>query len=184
MLSTSSRTLSQHTPSRAKLFQPIFPAYPRLSRTSALAAIHNPNLFSLLILIDPVITKSLWPDDPHPGLTHASFCWLLSVAEMDGPQGVRSTSLFQKKPFFSARDLSLLRVCVECGLYHSSSQPTIRLKIPSIYNSVIFDAERTSVEAFANMSRLDYRIKLRWIIPGIDNPEEYIDLDFVFSLGH
>ena len=40
------------------------------------------------------------------------------------------------------------------------------------------------VEVFANMSRLDYRIKLRWIIPGIDNPEEYIDLDFVFSLGH
>ena len=34
----------------------------------------------------------------------------------------------------------------------------------------MFDAERV----FANMLRLDRKVKLRWIVPGVDNPEEYV----------
>ena len=44
-----------------------------------------------------------------------------------------------------------------------------------IYESVVFDEDRTSAEVFANMSKLDPKIKLRWIVPGVDNPEEYVD---------
>ena len=48
-----------------------------------------------------------------------------------------------------------------------------------IYESVVFDAERTSAEVFANMSKLDRKVKLRWIVPGVDNPEEYV-VGFLF----
>jgi hypothetical protein len=50
-----------------------------------------------------------------------------------------------------------------------------------IYESIGFDAERTSAGVFANMSKLDRKIKLRWIVPGVDNPEEYV-MGFLFIL--
>jgi hypothetical protein len=50
-----------------------------------------------------------------------------------------------------------------------------------IYESVVFDADRTSAEVFANMSKLDRKVKLRWIVPGVDNPEEYVTgVSFLF----
>jgi hypothetical protein len=48
-----------------------------------------------------------------------------------------------------------------------------------IYESVVFDADRTSAEVFVNMSKLDRKVKLMWIVPGVDNPEEYI-VGFLF----
>ncbi|KAF8734669.1 hypothetical protein AX14_003179 [Amanita brunnescens Koide BX004] len=141
--------------------------------TNALAAIHNPNLFSSLILIDPVITKPRWPDDPPPPRSYTGQLSLSALSRRDGwSSRSEALALFQRNPFFASWDPSVLRVYVECGLYRSLSQPAIRLKMPPIYESVIFDSERTSAEVFAHMSRLDRRIKLRWIVPGIDNPEE------------
>ena len=159
---------------------------------SALAAIHKPNLFSSLILIDPVITKPRWPDDPPPPRSYTGQLSLSALSRRDGwssrylsayslstfltSRRSEALALFQRNPFFASWDPSVLRVYVECGLYRSLSQPAIRLKMPPIYESVIFDSERTSAEVFAHMSRLDRRIKLRWIVPGIDNPEECVDL--------
>ena len=51
-----------------------------------------------------------------------------------------------------------------------------------IHESIVFDAERTSAEVFANMSKLDRKVKLRWIVPGVDNPEEYV-ARFLFYVG-
>lgn len=46
--------------------------------------------------------------------------------------------------------------------------------MPPMHESIVFDDIHTSGEAFANISNLDSNIKLRWIVPGVDNPEEYV----------
>ncbi|KAF8697674.1 hypothetical protein AX14_001307 [Amanita brunnescens Koide BX004] len=142
--------------------------------TTALAAIHKPNLFSSLIAIDPVITKPLWPDEHSASRAHTRGLSLAALTRRDGwSSRSEALSLFQKSPFFSSWDPEVLRIYVECGLYETSSQPAVKLKMPPIYESVVFDAaESTPEEVFANMYRLDHRIKLRWIVPGVDNPQE------------
>ena len=51
-----------------------------------------------------------------------------------------------------------------------------------IYESVMFDVEHTSAEVSANMSKLDRKVKLRWIVPSVDNPEEYV-VRFLFYVS-
>jgi len=169
---------------------------------SALAALYNPHLFSSLILVDPVLTIPQWPGTPMPSFSH-----LLSLSALPRRNGWSSRyhhpslrhaipyshrhrsealKLFQKNPFFMSWDPSVLRVYVKCGLYAPPSAQTppeqsFKLKMPPIHESIVFDDTHTSCEAFANISNLDSRIRLRWIIPGVDNPEEYVRDVFIMA---
>ncbi|KAF8621695.1 hypothetical protein AX15_007556 [Amanita polypyramis BW_CC] len=142
--------------------------------TAALAALHNPNLISSLILIDPVILKPLRPGETYANNYSYSLA-TLALSRRDTWESKSSAlALFQQNPFFSSWDPSVLSLYVEHGLYPIQSQgkTKVTLKTPPLQEAAIFAEIHTGAEVFANLSKLDEKIKLRFFVPGIDNPQE------------
>ncbi|KAK2464528.1 hypothetical protein APHAL10511_003507 [Amanita phalloides] len=153
--------------------------------TTALAALFHPNLFSSLVLIDPVITMPFWPGTRVPRI-HPDDLAVAALARRDGwSSRSEALALFEKNFFFAAWHPDVLRIYVECALYpasdpsqrsqpqaSSNSGPVIKLKMPPLHEGVVFAERHTSGKVFVNLSKLDDKIRLRWIIPGVDNPIE------------
>ncbi|KAF8240976.1 alpha/beta-hydrolase [Tricholoma matsutake] len=140
--------------------------------TSTLAALTHPELFSSLILIDPVIveptngSKYVFTESIEQ-LTFAA----LTRRETWGSQRVYSIEVLRESPFFAAWDPEVLKIYIECGTTpsrDSSGTPVIRLKMPGIQEAIVFSETHTEREVYQRLSELDERIELRWIMPDGD----------------
>ncbi|TFK31945.1 Alpha/beta hydrolase family-domain-containing protein [Crucibulum laeve] len=142
--------------------------------TSALAAIIHPQLFSSIVLVDPVIIK---PTDDINSMLHDPHTSTLVLGSLTRREtwSSREEALasFQKSPFFCSWDPAVLRVYVECGIHlipspSSSSAPSTiaKLKTPGIQEAIVFSETHTEYETFQQMPTLDERIALHWVVPG------------------
>jgi hypothetical protein len=76
--------------------------------------------------------------------------------------------ILSKNPFFGAWDPEVLKIYVEYGTTpsrDSSSNPIIRLKMPSIQEGIVFSETHTECEVHQLLPGLDEKIELRWIMP-------------------
>ncbi|KAF8632402.1 hypothetical protein AX17_004843 [Amanita inopinata Kibby_2008] len=137
--------------------------------TSALAALTNPDLFSSLILLDPVIVKPLKPEDPKD---HTDRLTLGALARRETWKSKdEALSLFKANPFFAAWDPAVLDIYVECGLYPSPDGEGVRLKMSGLQEAVVFVEVHTENEVYHQMPGLDEKIGLRWVMPGPHAPQ-------------
>jgi len=144
--------------------------------TSALAALTYPQLFSSLILIDPIIIQ---PVDGSKAIFHEHHVQLTLGALMrretwDSQEN--ALKLLTKNQFFGAWDPEALRIYVECGTtscLDSSGKPHIRLKMPGIHEAAVFAETHTECEVYQRLPELDEKIELRWIMPGHPEASEF-----------
>lgn len=83
---------------------------------------------------------------------------------------------FLRNPFFQAWDPAVLKVYVEAGLYDTKDHqgnPVVRLKMPGIYESIVFAERTVGPEAYAGLPYIEERIPIRWIVPGTDTADEF-----------
>jgi hypothetical protein len=155
---------------------------------SALAALTQPQLFSSLVLIDPIIVQptngsNTTFHEQHQQLTfgalmrretwdsrrvhcrHTSFGHFLTSFLLR-EEALKSLSGIG---FFRAWDPEVLEVYVECGTTptrDSSGGASIRLKMPGIHEASVFSETHTEYETYQRLPELDERIELLWIMPG------------------
>ncbi|EIW75006.1 alpha beta-hydrolase [Coniophora puteana RWD-64-598 SS2] len=131
--------------------------------TSALAALNFPNLFSSLILVDPMITPPAKPDvlSQTPSL-------LSSISRRDKwSSREEAKSMFQKSPFFSRWHPDILDLYVAFGLADDPAGG-VRLKTSGLQEALVYANSRRRVpgEVWQDIEKLDPRITLRWAGPG------------------
>jgi hypothetical protein len=156
-----------------------------------------PNLFSSLILIDPVIVK---PPDTKPGYAdsqpHTDNLILGALMRRDTWSSkyvltpplslpyhflsllrnrAEALSTFQKSPFFQAWDPTSLELYVSCGTYltQDHGNEVAKLKMSGIHEAIVFSETHTEFEVYDRLPVLDERIKLRWVVPGKEGAPEF-----------
>ncbi|EAU84154.1 hypothetical protein CC1G_08695 [Coprinopsis cinerea okayama7 len=146
--------------------------------TSTLAVENFPKLFSSLVLIDPVMPKP-FPTAEVARIAHEKTDALLtgSLARRDvWSSREEALASFLKNPFFQAWHIDVLKVYVEAGLYDSTDSqgnPVVRLKMPGIYESIIFAERTVGAEAYQGLATIPERIPIRWIMPGREDADEF-----------
>lgn len=143
--------------------------------TSTLAAQMFPNLFSSLILIDPVIVKPPSTEQEYAEGTQAGTDNLILGALMrrdTWSSKAEALSTFQKSPFFLAWDPTSLELYVACGTYLTQDN-LAKLKMSGIHEAIVFSETHTEFEVYDRLPVLDERIKLRWVVPGKEGAPEF-----------
>ncbi|RXW19272.1 hypothetical protein EST38_g6587 [Candolleomyces aberdarensis] len=146
--------------------------------TSTLATENYPQLVDSLVLVDPVI--------PKPFVSKESFA--VSEGKTDGlliaSLSRRDTwntreevlSSYLKNPFFRAWHPSVLKIYIEAGIYDTTDEagnPIVKLKMPGIYESVVFSERTVGLEAWQNLPYIPERIPIRWIVPDRSDADEF-----------
>ncbi|KAF9011869.1 Alpha/Beta hydrolase protein [Cyathus striatus] len=138
--------------------------------TSLLAAIQHPELFSAVIAVDPVVIKPWGTSKQRCRDAHTDNLTLGALLRRDTwASKEEALEIFLKSPFFRAWDPAVLRVYVECGLYHTTDKDgntVVKLKMPGIQEAVVFSEVHTEYEVYQQMPSLDKRVTLRWVMPG------------------
>ncbi|OCH94591.1 alpha/beta-hydrolase [Obba rivulosa] len=138
--------------------------------TTAYAAITYPQLFSSLILVDPIIFphESAGTLDPRSGVPdsvgrHHNVTGAIQRRDRWASRE-EALRLFSAISFFAAWDPAVLELYVECALC-DDPDGGVRLKMPGIQEAVVFSEMLTKHEVWELLPALDERIELRWIIP-------------------
>ncbi|KAK7050011.1 hypothetical protein VNI00_005442 [Paramarasmius palmivorus] len=130
----------------------------------------NTNLFSLLILVDPVIIA---PGDYASDIT--SYVRRTLLRRTTWPSRAAATESFLKSPMYPRWDARVLELYLESALYEDHTEKGIvRLKQPAICEAIIYtDIMTGSPEAWVRLRRgeLDKDVGLRWVVPGVGQPE-------------
>ncbi|KAM6489266.1 Alpha/Beta hydrolase fold [Amanita muscaria] len=137
------------------------------------AALTNANLFSSLVLIDPVIMNP-YLFQINEGRVDPLLIGAL-IRRDTWKSKFEAHTLFKRNPFFAAWDPEVLDLYVEHGLYSARDEmgdEIVRLKTPAFQEAVVFLEEQTRTEVFARLHTLDVKIKLRWVMPGKIGPNE------------
>ncbi|EMD37002.1 hypothetical protein CERSUDRAFT_155418 [Gelatoporia subvermispora B] len=138
--------------------------------TTAYAALIHPQLFSSLILIDPIIFPyegegTLDPRLGVPDSINRNTNVVGAIQRRDRwTSREEALRLFGATPFFAAWDPEVLKIYVECGLY-DAPDGSVRLKMPGIQEAVVFSEMLAKYEVWELLPSLDERIELRWVIP-------------------
>ncbi|KAF8631740.1 hypothetical protein AX15_002221 [Amanita polypyramis BW_CC] len=136
-----------------------------------LTALFSPQLFTGLVLVDPVIML--------PGaLGYPVYDVALNALSRRETWKSRSEALalFKGSPFFASWDREALELYVECGLYASrdaQGNDIMKLKMSSLHEASVFLETHTSYETYALLPSLNSKVRLRWIVP-FENPLEYV----------
>lgn len=148
----------------------------------------HPELFSSLMLIDPVIlepyaTKELELSNPRVnvniiGALNRRETWpskyvvdiivmhLLILILLYREEALAS---FKKKQFFQRWDPEVLQTYVEYALYNTKDiqgRQAAMLKMPGLQEAIVFAATLAQYETYQRLSDLDERVELRWVVPG------------------
>lgn len=148
----------------------------------------HPELFSSLMLIDPVIlepyaTKELELSNPRVnvniiGALNRRETWpskyvvdvivmhLLILILLYREEALAS---FKKKQFFQRWDPEVLQIYVEYALYNTKDiqgRQAAMLKMPGLQEAIVFAATLAQYETYQRLPHLDERVELRWVVPG------------------
>ncbi|KLO12491.1 hypothetical protein SCHPADRAFT_921364 [Schizopora paradoxa] len=126
--------------------------------TSTLAAVNAPNLFSSLVLVDPVIVPQY--NDRTSDVLHLARGAVQRRETWSSRE--EAHTLFRSSPFFGAWDPKVLELYVEHGL--AAEDNGVRLKMPGLQESVVFVDMQVSYETFELLDRLDDKISLLWVL--------------------
>lgn len=163
--------------------------------TSACAVENFPQLFDSLVLIDPVIAKfSSVPEvarEVHERTdlllkgslvrrdTWCSRCvpvWPLAYIHRHAHFREEALEGYLKSPFFMAWHPSVLRVYVDAGMYETvddEGKLVIKLKMPGIYESIVFAERQLGHEVYDRLPHIEERIPIHWVMPGRDDADEF-----------
>ncbi|KAF7762184.1 hypothetical protein Agabi119p4_8777 [Agaricus bisporus var. burnettii] len=138
--------------------------------SAAVAALEHPELFSSLMLIDPVIlepyaTKELELSNPR---VNVNVIGALNRRET-WPSKEEALASFKKKPFFQRWDPEVLQTYVEYALYNTKDiqgRQAAMLKMPGLQEAIVFAATLAQYETYQRLPDLDERVELRWVVPG------------------
>ncbi|KAH6910751.1 Alpha/beta hydrolase family-domain-containing protein [Coprinopsis sp. MPI-PUGE-AT-0042] len=146
--------------------------------TSACAVENFPKLFDSLVLIDPVIAKpSSVPEVAREVHERTDLLLKNSLVRRD-TWSSREEALegYLKSPFFRAWHPSTLRVYVDAGMYETvddEGKPVIKLKMPGIYESIVFAERQLGHEVYNGLAQIEERIPIHWVMPGRDDADEF-----------
>jgi pimeloyl-ACP methyl ester carboxylesterase len=125
--------------------------------TTAWAACEVPQLFSSLVLIDPIIeSRDVYYESHLPGGAVKRRTRWSSRAE--------AMKAFQGTPFFAAWDPEVLDSYVKHGL-HTLPSGEVELKMSGVQEATVFADFWSTDDVFQLLPDLDPRIALRWIMP-------------------
>ncbi|KAI0316957.1 Alpha/beta hydrolase family-domain-containing protein [Amylostereum chailletii] len=123
------------------------------------AAYHIPNLFSGLVLVDPVIAPKGDVTNHIRNRVQGALFRRTSWSSRE-----EASRLLKASPFFGAWDDEVFRSYIEHGLTEDANG-NVRLKCSGVQEAVVFADGYASWEAWGMVSQLDPRIALKWIIP-------------------
>ncbi|TFK19251.1 hypothetical protein FA15DRAFT_674601 [Coprinopsis marcescibilis] len=151
--------------------------------TTTLAVENFPKLFDSLVLIDPVMAKPYQTEEVSKmshGKTDALLLGSLTRRDTWKSREDALTS-YLRNPFFAAWHPAVLAVYIESGLYStttttpasSAPTPAVKLKMPGMYESILFSERYVSHEAYQGLPFIEARIPIRWVMPGRDDGDEF-----------
>lgn len=146
--------------------------------TSTLATENFPHLVDSLVLVDPVIPKPYVSEEIFQ-MAEAKTDGLLmgSLTRRDTwkTRDEVATS-YLKNPFFQAWHPDVLKVYIEAGIYDTTDEqgnPVVKLKMPGIYESIVFSERTVGHETWQNLPNIPERITMRWIVPDRSDADEF-----------
>ncbi|KAF6748010.1 Alpha/Beta hydrolase protein [Ephemerocybe angulata] len=147
--------------------------------TSTLATENYPHLVDSLILIDPVIAKPYASDSEVFQMSNAKTDALLmgSLTRRDTWKSREEVlTSYLRSPFFQAWHPDVLKIYIEAGIYDTTDaegNSVVKLKMPGIYESIVFSERTVQLETWQNLANIPERIPLRWIVPGRSDADEF-----------
>ncbi|KAH9948107.1 hypothetical protein B0H21DRAFT_821288 [Amylocystis lapponica] len=141
--------------------------------TVSIAALEHPQLFSALVLVDPIIrhdpTRRWTGSRPFSTMSWGSGAPRRVDITLNPSGSDDARSKFAATPFFAAWDPAVLDMYVAHALY-DAPDGTVRLKMPGIQEAAVFSDGLTSFETWDRIQGLDERIEVRWVVPGKMSP--------------
>lgn len=70
----------------------------------------------------------------------------------------------------------MLKIYIEAGIYDTTDDqgnPVVKLKMPGIYESVVFAERTVGHEAWQGLPNIPERIPIRWIVPDRSDADEF-----------
>jgi len=135
------------------------------------SAVSRPELFSALVLADPVIV----PPPIGPGMIWADGWGIMKplTALVDGAvtrrNGWKSKTealqSFKKNPFFAIWDPLSLELYVECQLWENEETGEAKLKMSGTWEGTLFTGHRGPIEGWDTLPLVDDRVALKFIMP-------------------
>jgi len=129
------------------------------------AALHAPQLFSSLVLVDPVIL-------PSYKIVDGGFAWMskrcvpaLSRRTMWSSRE-EALNLFLKSPFFQVWHPDALRAYVDYGIAPDFASNVVKLKCSGYQEAVVFSDGLVARETWELLSQLDEKIEVYFIMAG------------------
>ncbi|KAI0074926.1 hypothetical protein K474DRAFT_1664829 [Panus rudis PR-1116 ss-1] len=149
----------------------------------AIASTHTPTLFTNIVFVDPIIRLPR-PGRPVPPPVVATLVQGALSRRGRWRDREEAKTLFLQSNFFKVWHPSVLEKYVQHGLVEvplsSSSSPNpntdandtvpakeVQLKMPSFQEAVVFTECNTSYEAWMLVPRIDERIELKFVMPGV-----------------
>jgi len=130
---------------------------------TVLAAQSNPAPFSGLVLVDPVIVPSSFPQTERIRQLIGNALTRRSV----WPSRDEAYSLMRKSSFFGSWDPDVLRDYVDYALVEDSGG-RVRIKCTNIQEAAVYaDSDRRN-EAWSALRQIDKRIAMKWILPSYE----------------
>ena len=83
---------------------------------------------------------------------------------------------YLKNPFFRAWHPSVLKIYIEAGIYDTTDEAgnsIVKLKMPGIYESVVFSERTVGQEVWQNLPNIPERIPIRWVVPDRSDADEF-----------
>lgn len=146
--------------------------------TSTLATENYPHFVDSLVLIDPVIPKPFVTKESFEIAEEKTDALLLNSLVRRDTWKNRDEVLtsYLRNPFFRAWHPDVLKVYIEAGIYDTSDDQgnaVVKLKMPGIYESVVFAERTVGHEAWQGLPNIPERIHIRWIVPDRSDADEF-----------
>jgi len=130
------------------------------------AALHAPNLFSSLVLVDPVIL-------PSYKIVDGGFAWMskrcVPALSRRTTWSSREEALnsFLKSSFFQTWHADALRAYVDYGIAADSANNVVKLKCSGYQEAIVFSDGLVARETWELLDQLNEKIELYFIMAGI-----------------
>ncbi|XP_006464153.1 hypothetical protein AGABI2DRAFT_180214 [Agaricus bisporus var. bisporus H97] len=143
----------------------------------ALGAVSHPELFSAVILIDPVMIN---PKEP-PVLDWALKGAMKTLVRKDTWESKEQAYVeFSSSPYYKSWDLDVLKVYVDSALYETTvttatgvTKTTAKTKITPFHEALVFFGGDVPTEAFVSLRNLSESVRLHWIVSGAQGAPQF-----------